>query len=155
MGNSIDRTSLTGPLLYFEGTKNKTDQRIVIAFNNLSYVHGYSSANFAQIVRYFYGLDYDPDDPTTANIDLSDYDSDAYLANYYRLMTFGGGVLVQGNTFSHIVGCPSVDTGLISFKIATKVNIDTSNKGYKRNLIQPFNQFLNNIYLTQNPGPLN
>ena len=38
---------------------------------------------------------------------------------YENIFRFGGGVLVSDNNFSEVAGCPSVDTGLIFFAVAT------------------------------------
>lgn len=90
LGNKISMTSLSGPLIYIEGSKDTRDQTIVIAFNSVQYVHAFASTNFVQIVRYFYGLGYDPDVPSTASPPISSVD----LSIFQRFMTFSGGVLI-------------------------------------------------------------
>ena len=53
--------------------------------------------------------------------------------------------MIRGNIFSEIVGCPSVDTGLIYYGVATTVTSDKNSKTFMRNYVMP-----SNIYFSQN-----
>ena len=90
--NLFYNLSLAGPLINIASSNVTNQQTIALVNNTFNLIHSYIGTAVMSVMRYY--------------SDESD-----------NLIGYGGGVLMQGNNFSEIVGCPAVDTGLIFFGV--------------------------------------
>lgn len=102
--NLFTNISLTGPIINIEGLANTSSQLILVTDNRFHLVHSYVGEAVMRVRRSFATLS---EASTSAWIN-----SDPLL----RYLSFGGGVAIEANNFSEIVGCPTTDTGLIELQ---------------------------------------
>ncbi|TNV88034.1 hypothetical protein FGO68_gene5294 [Halteria grandinella] len=135
--NNISQTSLTGQLIFIDCVKNQRDQNLIFAENSISYIHAYLGTGVLKFIRYFLYSTKSPDGKMVIS-QQENFNSNTYMA----YVSFSGGITVQGNTFKHIVGCPSVDTTMFNIAIAIydPILTDTS-LSFQRSIILPNNQY--------------
>ncbi|TNV74929.1 hypothetical protein FGO68_gene8072 [Halteria grandinella] len=93
-GNTLKNLSLSGPLLQLAETQGNHCNKYVIKNNQFSFIHGYINSNIIYILR---------------------EQSDIY--NLTQRMLMGGNIIINGNNFSEIAGCPTVSTGILMISV--------------------------------------
>jgi hypothetical protein len=65
------------------------------------------------------------------------------LERFISYAEFGGGILLQGNSITEVVGCPStVDTSVFNIAVAIyDPLLQSSTDGFRRTIIYPNNQY--------------
>lgn len=137
IGNTISYTSLTGQLVFIDCAKNESTQSLIFAKNTVSYLHGYMGTVVLKFIRYFLYSNKARD----GSIVLNQHESlDASSFQSYAI--FSGGITLQDNIFSHIVGCTTVDTTVFNIAVAIYDPLLTYNfPSFSRSIILPNNQY--------------